>query len=259
MKFRYEICHKDLVNKLLNTYVNKITSPVDSFLEDHILNSKFYIIVFDNKEVGYFSVYNEKLLTLLHIEDKFLKLGQDLVKDIIEKFEIEKAFVPTCDELMLSLIIDNEVSIEKQAYFFVDNKDIKNEVVYKNGVFRKAKLSDIDNIINISGNFFDKIDERIKNDEIFIFEEDNILLGIGVIEKGKILKKYASIGMFVNEKYRRKGIGKSILIYLKKEVYGLGLIPIAGCWYYNRVSKKTLESAGMITKTRLLNITFNKG
>ena len=27
---------------------------------------------------------------------------------------------------------------------------------------------------------------------------------------------------------------------------------IAGCWYYNHTSKKTLEKAGMLTQTRLL-------
>ena len=30
-----------------------------------------------------------------------------------------------------------------------------------------------------------------------------------------------------------------------------GLTPIAGCYYYNHNSKKTLEKAGMYSKTRL--------
>ena len=33
-------------------------------------------------------------------------------------------------------------------------------------------------------------------------------------------------------------------------------ISISGCWYYNRLSKKTITSAGRYSKTRLLNISF---
>jgi len=259
MDFRYEVCHSNAKKELIDNYSNVVTSPVDSFLEEHILGSKFYKIVLDNNEIGYFGIYNDTLLTQLYIKDKYFKYGQNATKDIIEKFNIEKAFVPTCDEIMLSLVIDNDVTIEKQAYFFQDSKDINNEEkLYQNGTFRKATLRDIDEIINISGNFFDKLEERIKENEIYVFTENNELLGIGIIEYGKVLKSYGSIGMFVNEKHRLKGIGGSILVHLKKEVYNKGLTPIAGCWYYNTNSKKTLESICMISKTRLLNITFNK-
>ncbi len=34
------------------------------------------------------------------------------------------------------------------------------------------------------------------------------------------------------------------------------LHPIAGCWYYNHNSKKTLERAGMVTQTRLLKVDY---
>jgi hypothetical protein len=34
----------------------------------------------------------------------------------------------------------------------------------------------------------------------------------------------------------------------------LGLTPVAGCWYYNRESRLTLESAGYITKSKLLRV-----
>jgi hypothetical protein len=30
----------------------------------------------------------------------------------------------------------------------------------------------------------------------------------------------------------------------------------SGCWYYNHNSRKTIESAGRYSRTRLLNVTF---
>lgn len=88
--------------------------------------------------------------------------------------------------------------------------------------------------------------------------ENAILLGAGIIEKGRVLKGYTSVGMFTNEAYRQKGIGRTIITNLKNWCYDNDQIPICGCWYYNTNSKMTLESSGFVTKTRLLNIEFCK-
>jgi len=45
-------------------------------------------------------------------------------------------------------------------------------------------------------------------------------------------------------------VGQLILWNLKEFCYSKGLKPIAGCWYYNPLSKKTLEAVGMITIAR---------
>ncbi len=71
-----------------------------------------------------------------------------------------------------------------------------------------------------------------------------------------MFESVASIGMFTLESLRSKGIGTSILLGLNDECARLGIHPIAGCWYYNQLSKKTLEKAGMFSPTRLLKISF---
>lgn len=63
--------------------------------------------------------------------------------------------------------------------------------------------------------------------------------------------------MIVNENYRYQGFGRSIILALKDIVYEKGMIPIAGCEYFNHNSKKTLESSGMCSTTRLFKISFN--
>jgi hypothetical protein len=62
--------------------------------------------------------------------------------------------------------------------------------------------------------------------------------------------------MIVREEYRQKGYGANILNGLKNIVKTKGLIPISGCWYYNHNSKKTMESAGAYSRTRLLRFYF---
>ena len=43
---------------------------------------------------------------------------------------------------------------------------------------------------------------------------------------------------------------------LRRECERQGVRPIAGCWYYNHRSKRTLERAGMYAPTRLLKVEF---
>jgi hypothetical protein len=61
---------------------------------------------------------------------------------------------------------------------------------------------------------------------------------------------------FYKIKNRCKGVGRSIQMHLADITRENGYIPISGCWYYNHNSKKTIESAGRYSKTRLLNVTF---
>ena len=74
------------------------------------------------------------------------------------------------------------------------------------------------------------------------------------MEKSALLNGVASIGMFVIENVRLKGAGTATIRLLIDECKKQNVRPIAGCWYYNHLSKKTLERVGMFTQTRLLKI-----
>ena len=119
--------------------------------------------------------------------------------------------------------------------------------------FRTARLSDIERIRKVCGDFFEEpsggfitLEERVEAETIFLLENNEELLGCGIVEKSQFCKGIASIGMFVNREYRKKGVARTILINLKKWAYIHNLKPVAGCWYYNTLSRKSLESAGMI-------------
>ena len=247
------------VPELVQAYLASLSSPIDSFLEQHILDSELYVIESNAGAAGYFALHENKGLTQFYLRENFLKDGQQIFSDILRRFSVKSAFVPTCDELFLSHALDQETTIDKQAYFFQDNKAIDvSHKLYPGGHFRRANPDDTAEIEQICGNFFDRLAERIANREIFILTEDDVLLGAGIIEQGRLLQAYANIGMFTHEPFRQRGIGRSLIIYLKRWCYERGQNPIAGCWYYNLNSKRTLESAGMITKTRLLNIHFRE-
>ena len=259
MSYTYKKCTSTEIQPLIEEYIKTLSSPFDSYLEDHIVESDFYSINIDSDAIGYFSFNKDSYITQFYLKRKYIKHSQQIYKDILEQYQVKHALVFTGDELFLSLVLDQEMVLNKQAYFFQDSGvTIDETTLYQGGSFRPATKDDMPLILQVSGDFFDSLEAKIDRGEIFIFKDGEILLGAGIVEHGRVLKGYTSIGMFVNEQYRQKGIGRTIITKLKQWCYEKGLTPICGCWYYNYNSKKTLESAGMVTKTRLLNIAFVK-
>ena len=257
MSYTYKKCTTTEIQPLIEGYVKTLSSPFDSYLEGHIVESDFYSIHIDIAAIGYFSFNKDSFITQFYLERTYIKHSQQIFKDIIAQYQIKNALVFTGDELFLSLVLDQETILKKQAYFFQDSRaTIDEATLYQGGSFRPAIKDDIPLILQVSGDFFDSLEAQVERGEIFVFLDGDILIGAGIVEHSKVLKGHTSIGMFTNENYRQKGIGRTIITRLKQWCYEKGLIPICGCWYYNYNSKKTLESAGMVTKTRLLNVEF---
>lgn len=247
------------IHHLIQEYTQTLSSPFDSFLEQHILSSDFYVFFDSVKEAGYYAIHQGQLLTQFYIRTSYLKFAQELFDQVIENHDVKSLFVPTCDELFVSLALDKDFPIAKQAYFFQDSRlDLPENESLKGDIWGPATLHDLLPMQEMCGDFLDQYEIRITNGELFTFYRGTVLLGVGVLEKSKMLKGLASIGMFTNENYRKQGIGRNIILKLRNWCYRHQLTPICGCWYYNEASKRTLESAGMITRTRLLNMKVNR-
>jgi GNAT superfamily N-acetyltransferase len=246
-------CAIDDIQALINEYIQELSSPIDSFLEEHIIASTFYRIQVESAEVGYYAIHGEQLLTQFYIHPSYQMHSQALFSQVLDRHEVKSLFVPTCDELFVSLALDKDFKIEKQAYFFQDSQANMECSISEDEVFRPAILDDLEQIKETCSDFLDQYEPRIVNGGIFTYYRGSLLLGIGVVEKSKMMAGLASIGMFTHEAYRKQGIGRFIILQLKKWCKQQGIKPVSGCWYYNHASKRTLESAGMVTKTRLLN------
>jgi GNAT superfamily N-acetyltransferase len=254
MNYDIKQCQQEEIKDMIQEYVSTLQSPIDSFLEEHIINSTFYMINVNNEAVGYYAIFKDQLLTQFFLKVSLYSKSQELFKQVLASHPISSIFVPTSDEFLLSTVLDQDYKLNKQAYFFQDSKvPLSQEKLYKGGQFRKAELSDVEPIIEVSQDFFDRLEERIEEGQIFVFMNESNLLGVGIMEKSILQEGYASIGMFVNDAFRKQGIGRTIIHQLKEWCYQNDLTPICGCWYYNTNSKLTLESAGMVSKTRLLN------
>lgn len=237
-------------------YVSTLSGRYDDFLEEHILRSTFYSILIHGIPSGYFAILDGKLLTQFYLPKPAFRHAQAVFADMLETFKIKEAFVPTCDEAMLALCMDEQRSIAQQAYFFEDSEVAVRPAEYPREWLTPASLSDLEEIRSITGDFTDRHEERIREGQLFILREKGEFLGMGIIEINCIMKGCIGTGMFTNPLHRQKGVGRSIILHLKELCREQEMIPLPGCWYYNHNSKRTLESAGYIAKTRLLRISF---
>jgi hypothetical protein len=168
--------------------------------------------------------------------------------------------VATCDQLFLSLCLDFHKKIEMQAYFFDGTVmgDVR-PAEYGREFLLEVKPEELPEVKANTGDFFDFVSAAwMESGEIKLYQlrvHDEVL-GYGIIVPNTMLTKYWANGMITLVKNRQKGVGRSIQLHLGDICRENGYIPISGCWYYNHLSKKTIESAGRYTKTRLLNVLF---
>ena len=253
-------CEWDKIHPLVAEYVIGNNITVDSFWEDHVLKSKHYKMMYQDVMAGYFAIHKGSTIVLFNVFPLYANQAQELFARVKKYESVKNAMVVTGDEFFISHCFDNFSRIEKQAYFSIyTDKKIPKGRQLEIGL----KLADIDkdhDILKLSGDFFDGIITEIRDGcdhlEVYIAEHNGNIVGFGVIDWGRVIKDIASIGMYVCEQYRRQGLGANLLQALKQLSVDKGYRVFSGCGYYNHNSKKTMESAGAYSKTRLMRFYF---
>lgn len=259
----------DEVMSLLRDYVGSISSVIDDFYEEQILCAKLFQIEIESECGGCFAVQtNEKgehILSGFYLKEKFYGLSQPIFHKIIKEYQIQMAMVVTGDELFMSLCMDVQEKVEPHAYFFDGTiKHAVKEAEYDRSWMSELVPEDLIKYRTLTESFFGEVtDEMLEKKENYYFKlkdpaSNSDPLGYGYIGVLRIRTGYGACGMITVPIERRHGVGRSIQMHLGNICREKGLIPVSGCWYYNHLSKKTIESAGRYTKTRYLDIYIDK-
>lgn len=245
---------------MVEEYLKTLNGVTEDYWEEHIMKAQFYKITLEQKEIGYIAIHNNEKITQFYLKDQYVYLAQQIFQQLIEEGKIKTAYVATCDQLFLSLCLDFQKQIELQAYFFDGTE--QNEVrpaEYPRECLIKIDPEELEKVLIKSDGLFEPTTrEQLETEEVMIYKlvVDQEELGYGNIVPNKLQTKYWACGMFTAENMRKHGIGRSIQLHLADICRENGYIPISGCWYYNHLSKKTIESAGRYSRTRLLNVIF---
>ena len=237
----------------VNAHMGSLRYPIDSWLEDALLGGDLYRFERHGLCVGY-CVIDGRVLRFFHVLHEHYRYAPAMLERVVREFGIEKVMMMTQDAGLCALLVEWDCDMERESCWFVDSGcDVDDAEIAQSAAIRKAQQSDTACICGMSGDFFDdesegysSLEERIDAGNIFVLEQDGVLLGCGIVGSGRVMKNVLSIGMFTNPEYRQKGVAKTMLLYLKNWAYAHGKTPVAGCWYYNTLSRRSLESAGMI-------------
>jgi RimJ/RimL family protein N-acetyltransferase len=244
------------IHTAVQQHLEALSRPIDSFLEDHILESTHYRILVGAAPAGFASIHRANLITQFCLVESCKRWGQAVFQQLRKWESVGAAFVPTSDEFFLAHALDDYRRLAKQAYFFTVGRDTVDPAVTRGYSLRQAAPGDASFIQQQSGGFFEHLERQIQAGEILLTHRDGSGVGFGVLVKSRFYRDVASIGMYTIEPYRNSGVGTATIALLAEECERRGLRAVAGCWYYNHSSKRTLERAGMMTQTRLLKIEY---
>jgi len=237
----------------VRAHVNALPGRIDSFVEEHISTSNHFLLRSDGELAGFASIQEGGLITQFAMKPAFRHQGGSAYAQLKRMEHVRSAYVPTCDDFFLAHALDEYREVKKQAYLF---KLGPTSVEPQPFVLHPAATADLDRIVQESGDFFDNVEQQIRAENLFVTTLDGEPVGFGVIEQSDLYDRVASIGMFTTERFRGQGVGAATIRGLIRVTQSRGLEPIAGCWYFNHRSKKTLERAGMHAASRLLRFEY---
>ena len=230
-----------------------LSAAIDSFLEEHILASAHYRIDVGGEAAGFASVHGEALITQFALAEPYQRYGQPVFGQVRRLEQVRAAFVPTCDEFFLTHALDDHRQLAQQAYFFAEARDAP-AGAGEPWSLRPASPGDAAFVRGEAGDFFEPVERRVGAGELFLTLRGGEPVGFGILQVSALSEAVASIGMYTVERFRGGGVGSATIGLLREECRRRGLRPVAGCWYHNHRSKRTLERAGMFSPTRLLRV-----
>ncbi len=243
----------------LRAFLAEQAAPVDSYVEDHLLQARHFALRRDGARIGSAAVHGEEMLVHFTLVPHAAIDGRTLFAELVTTLDIADVMVATSDEWLLASALDRHSALRIQGTLFRDAGRASTPAARDAGlVLSSAQDDDLPAIRAMIGAFMSEPELRDLHakDGLFVGRLGDEMVSLGVIEAPRLLPPYASIGIFVHESRRRQGLAVDTLAGLKRICYRTGWQPVAGCAYGNTGSWRSVERAGMVAGTRLLRITL---
>lgn len=249
--------------ELKQEYLHSLTNYPDGFWNDLVYDANVYICTDDLVEViGFFAIGDAwnggNSIRAFYLRKDYLIFAQEMYSQIIVDFELVSALVTSSDEQHICLAFEKmkelNGSFDMQAYNLTYGES-ENPPKYDASHFSIVKENEYLEMNELTDHEW-KDDCYNPNNKFYCVKDDGKILGYGSIIPQKFDILHVDIGNFVIPKYRKQGVGRSIIITLSKDAKKSGFVPSVGCWYYNSASIATLKSSGYIPTSRLFYVKF---
>jgi predicted acetyltransferase len=251
------------IDKILNYrkyYLNSLPEFQELFIEIMLHDSNFYLLRYDNKDVGYVVTNNENVLIEFHVFEKHLPESHNFFKQVLVDLSIKVIYCKSFDSQLLSncLLSSLPYSVIGVLYRNYVEPLVKLDSSIK---MKKTDLSSVsllnqqDESIKELFETEDQLTEFIKTENVFEFYKNDEFVGCGMVLKTNSSWNYCDLGVWVKPSERGNRIGSQIIINLKEFAIKNNLKPSCGCAIENIASQKTIERSGFVSKYKLINFT----
>ncbi len=274
MTMKTEKVAPEAVSRMQQDYLSTLTGPQDAYWQEGLIPPSDHLIIeVEGRQAGYVVLDSNRQMLQFHVEEAFLRDAPDLFKQVLESHGVKTAMAATIEPFYFSLCLDVQKKAEVHTYLFSDIRKQEPVLATITGhVFRKANNDDLFKVVPLFSGGDEFVDTEtieahfggelgyarmvIEGGILHVLEKDGEIVGTGELRERKAWVPFADVGMIVNKKYRRKGVGTYILSMLKQQANLQGLEPICSCEAGNLGSRKAVENAGFITRNRVVQFSF---
>ena len=254
---------QDELLELKNVWLNSLTSPPDGMWQSIRDTAIHWEIRNTNELIGYTCVNDDNQLLQFYIIPQYLSKGADIFKEFLAWSGIKKGIVGTNNPIYLTHALNAMEHVEIHTYLFRDGFEVSNPA--KAGVLKLCEAADLDRIVEFCQYSIKApvdwlkyyVSLRIERGEIFVLEENQIIIGTCEVRRSGTHSKFVDIGMIVSPDFRRKGYGTYLLSRAKQIAKEWEKECICSCEKNNIGSYKSISNCGFVSKFQLLVVNFN--
>lgn len=204
-----------------------------------------------------FSVKDRVTLGLAYIRPRALHLDRQIMEQFLTEFNIHYGYAASWDHHLMKLYTEFVLRSDLQAYQF---QLLAPEHLGKGVPGIRIDLAGPEDVPFMDAqDFLTNSRSYVRRQEAWIARNaDGRPVGIGVLQPHRSSPGHVDIGMYTIPPQREKGIGRTILIRLMEVALTTGFTPVAGCYWKNFLSRRTLESAGLTCIGTIFRFSFNK-
>ena len=260
MNIRFTETQWERMTNHVKEYYDEIGRVNDAFHNGMLFGGTCYAVGIDGISAGFVSVSDGwdggKMLTGFHLTVNYRSAAGDVLMTLIRDYDVRAALTATNDKEFCSVIMRvPSGTFRTQAYNYTYGEPDKP------ADFPAECLTEIraDELERLDSETDSQWSDCLHDPALHFYklEKDGEILGYGAYCTMPFNEGYADIGNFTLPQYRRKGVGRSILIHLAQVVRSKGLEPVAGCWAGNMESIPTIRSAGFIPENKLCYVQFD--
>lgn len=247
--------------QLLRTeYLDQLEHAQEASLEVLVPGSDYFVICVDEVRCGYFIVHGEDTLIEFYLWAPYWVYAQGIFEQLLAETPVKRALVKSFDHLLFSSCIAKHTALRVTGLLVRDLvlRDLPERGDFKFS-WRVAAERDLPAILAIDQQVFrhpERLNAVIRAGYMQLFESEGALIGFGITRPIIPGRKHVELGIAVDKPWRLKGYSMYIFRSIIDNCLAQGLMPVAGLSPDNLASRSMGERAGMISRHRLLEISF---